>query len=143
MSSSPAAPAGDYPGAALGLRPTGPGSLASFPRRALAAVIDWLLSLLIVVGLFDVSPSAGGIDSLVPLGVFLLIHLLLVGTLGTTIGHRVMGIEVRSQNGGAVTPTQTAIRTLMVALFLPAVLSSADGRAWHDRAAAAMTIRVR
>lgn len=134
---------GDYPGAELGLPPRGPASLASLLPRALAAVIDWMLCQLIVIGLFDVSVSEGGTSALAPLGLFLLMHLLLVGTIGTTIGHKIVGIEVRAQDGGSITPKQTVIRTLMVGLFFPAILTANDGRGLHDKAAGAMTIRSR
>ncbi|MCA1783693.1 MAG: RDD family protein [Dermatophilaceae bacterium] len=133
----------DHPGAELGLPPRGPGSLASLLRRALAAVIDWLLSQLIAVGLLDVAMDGGGAGAFAPLGIFALMHILLVGTIGTTIGHKIVGIEVRALDGGPVRPTQALIRTLMVVLFLPAVFTTSDGRGFHDKAAGAMTIRSR
>lgn len=135
--------ADDRPGAALGLPERGPGALATLLRRALAAVVDWLLSQLIVVGLFDIPMDGGGAGAFAPLGVFTLMHLLLVGTIGTTIGHRVVGIEVRALDGGPLRPQQTVIRTLMVLLFLPAVFTASDGRGFHDKAAGAMTLRAR
>lgn len=122
---------------------TGPGSLASLLRRALAAVIDWLIAQLIVIGLFDVQVTAGGAKAFAPLGVFLLMHLILVGTLGTTIGHRVVGIQVAAMEGGAPTPRMVLIRTLMVALFFPAIFTASDGRGFHDRAAGTTTLRSR
>lgn len=147
VSLPPAKPSGDpvddYPGAALGLPPRGPASLAPILLRGVAAAIDWLLCQLIAIGLLDVSPADGGSGSLVPLGLFLLMHLVLVGTIGTTIGHKIVGIEVRAQDGGSMSPTRTLVRTLMVALFFPAILTANDGRGLHDKAAGAMTIRTR
>lgn len=133
----------DHPGAGLGLPAQGPGSLAPLLRRGLAAVVDWALSQLIVIGLLDIPMDEGGAGAFAPLGVFALMHLLLVGTLGTTIGHRVVGIEVRSLDGGALRPLQTVLRTLMVVLFLPAVFTASDGRGFHDKAAGAVTVRSR
>jgi len=133
----------DYPGATLGLPPKGPGSLASLLRRALAALIDWVICQLIVVGMFDVRLDEGGAQTFAPLGLFVLMHLLLVGTIGTTIGHRMMGIEVRAQDGGAIRGVQVLIRTLMVVLFFPAIFTADDGRGFHDKVAGAMTIRSR
>ena len=49
-------PGSDSPGAALGLPAQGPGSLAPLLRRALAAIVDWALSQLIVIGLRRRSP---------------------------------------------------------------------------------------
>ncbi len=39
-----------YPGQHLGLPERGPGSVSSMPRRLLALVIDWLLSMVIAYG---------------------------------------------------------------------------------------------
>lgn len=133
----------DHPGANLGLPARGPGSLAPLPRRAVAALVDWLLSQLIVVGLLEIPVDSGGAGSFAPLGVFALMHVLLVGTLGTTIGHRVVGIEVRAQDGGPPRPQQALVRTLMVVLFLPAVFTASDGRGFHDKAAGTVTLRSR
>ena len=133
----------DDPGAEFGLPPRGPGSLASLLRRALAAIIDWLLAQLIVIGVFGVQVDQGGAAAFAPLGVFALMHLLLVGTIGTTIGHRIVGIGVSALDGGPPRPGQTVIRILMVILFLPAVFTASDGRGFHDRAAGTMTTRIR
>jgi uncharacterized RDD family membrane protein YckC len=133
----------DHPGATLGLPERGPGSLAPLLRRALAAIVDWLLSQLIVVGLLDIPMDGGGARAFAPLGIFALMHLLLVGTIGTTIGHKIVGIEVRALDGGPLRPQQTLVRTLMVVLFLPAVFTASDGRGFHDKAAGTMTLRSR
>lgn len=117
--------------------------MATLLRRALAAIIDWMLSQLIVLGLLDIPMDGGGAGAFAPLGVFALMHLLLVGTLGTTIGHRIVGIGVRGVDGGPPRPQQALIRTLMVVLFFPAIFTASDGRGFHDKAAGTMTIRTR
>jgi uncharacterized RDD family membrane protein YckC len=141
--SPPEHPGAEYPGAELGLPPQGAGSLATFLRRAIGAVIDWMLAQLIVIGVFGIQVDQGGAAAFAPLGVFALMHLLLVGTTGMTIGHRVVGIGVASLDHAPLRPGQTAIRTLLVVLFLPALFTGSDGRGWHDRAAGTLTIRTR
>jgi uncharacterized RDD family membrane protein YckC len=136
-------PPADHPGAVLGLPARGAGSLATLVRRALAAIIDWILSQLIVAGLLEIPMDEGGAGAFAPLGLFALMHLLLVGTLGTTIGHRVVGIGVRALDGGPPRPQQALVRTVMVVLFFPAVFTASDGRGFHDKAAGTMTIRTR
>lgn len=133
----------DYPGAALLLPPRGRGSLASILRRALAAVIDWGIAQLIANGAFGIETTRGGSGSFAPLGIFLLMHLVLVGTVGTTIGHRIVGVQVLAQNGAAAPLKQVLIRTGMVALFFPAIFTASDGRGFHDKVAGTMTIRSR
>lgn len=129
----------DYPGAELFLPPKGPGSLASLLRRALAAVIDWVIALLIVRAFVDTSGSSA-VESFAPLGLFLLMHLVLVGTLGSTIGHKVVGLQVIAQNGQPAPLKQVLIRTLLVGVFFPAIFTANDGRGFHDKAAGTMTL---
>ena len=139
----PAGEPDDYPGAALLLPPRGPGSLASLLRRGLAALIDWGIAQLIVIGVFNIETTRGGAQSFAPLGGFLLMHLLLVGTIGSTIGHRIVGLAVLAQNGEPAPLKQVLIRTGLVALFFPAIFTAGDGRGFHDRAAGTMTLLMR
>lgn len=132
----------DYPGAELFLPPKGPGSLGSLLRRALAALIDWFIALLIVRAFIDTGDSRAA-ESFAPLALFLLMHVVLVGTLGSTIGHKVMGLRVMAQNGEPAPLTQVLIRTVLVGLFFPAIFTAGDGRGFHDKAAGTMTLLVR
>lgn len=70
-------------------------------------------------------------------------HVVLVGTLGSTIGHKVMGLRVMAQNGEPAPLTQVLIRTVLVGLFFPAIFTASDGRGFHDKAAGTMTLLVR
>lgn len=117
--------------------------MASLLRRALAGIIDWLIAQLIVIAVFDIQVTQGGAAAFAPLGMFLLMHLVLVGTLGTTIGHRIVGVQVTAQEGGAPTLRMVLIRTLMVGLFFPAIFPASDGRGLHDKAAGTVTLRTR
>ena len=126
---------GDYPGQRLGMPPEGSGAIGRFGRRALGAVIDWTLCTLIAYGVFGVPlpfTDVAGTGGWVPLAVFAAENLLLVGTLGTTIGHRVVGLQVRSLGGGAASPLQVLVRTVLLCLFLPAMFWDRDGRGLHD-----------
>jgi len=69
-------------------------------------------------------------------------HLILVATIGTTIGHRVFGLRVVRDDGvRTVGFVKAAIRTLMIALVIPAVVWDDEGRGLHDRAAGTRLIR--
>jgi uncharacterized RDD family membrane protein YckC len=113
---------------------------ASFLRRLVAVVIDWLLCQLIVVGLLGIDTAAGGAAAFAPLGVFALENLLLVGTLGSTVGHRLLGLQVWQVRPGRY-PLQVLVRTLLLCLFVPAVLIGRDGRSLHDVAAGTRIVR--
>lgn len=121
-------------------RPRDLGS-ASFVRRTVAAVVDWVACNLITIGLIGVDPASGGAAAFVPLLVFVAENILLVSTAGSTLGHRLLGLRVRALDGGPAGPARATIRTALLALFLPAVLTGADGRGLHDRTAGTLIVR--
>ena len=130
----------DTPRAPHGMPPSGPGSLAPLGRRLGAVVVDWLLCELIAVGLFQADLSTGGADSFIPLAVFAVENLLLVATLGFTVGHRLFGLQVR-RTGPGVFAVQVAVRTVLLCLFVPVLIVGRDGRGLHDRAAGTVIVR--
>jgi uncharacterized RDD family membrane protein YckC len=136
-----------YPGERFGLARSGAGSIGRFGRRLVGVVIDWTLCQLIAAALFGVPlPFRGvatGAQSATLLGVFALENLLLVGTLGYTVGHRIVGLQVRSTDGAAPRPLQTLVRTVLLCLFLPAMFWDRDGRGLHDKAAGTLILRTR
>jgi uncharacterized RDD family membrane protein YckC len=136
-----------YPGERFGLPRTGAGSIGRFGRRLLGVIVDWTLCQAIAAALFGVPLPfrgvAGGGQSLVLLAIFAVENLLLVGTLGYTIGHRIVGLQVRSVDGQAARPLQTLVRTLLLCLFLPAMFWDRDGRGLHDKAAGTLIVRTR
>jgi uncharacterized RDD family membrane protein YckC len=123
---------------------SGAGSVARFGRRLVAAFVDWALCTFIASALFAVplpfSGPAGG-RSYVVLLVFAAENLLLVGTLGYTVGHRLLGLRVRSLAAGAARPFQVLVRTVLLCLFLPAMFWDGDGRGMHDKAAGTLIVR--
>lgn len=138
----PAEPGSSYPGERLGMPRSGSGSIARFGRRLVAAFVDWTLCQLIAIGIFHVPFGQAGAHSFVPLGIFVAENLLLVGTLGFTLGHRLMGLQVRSLRPAPLNPVQVLVRTVLLALFLPAVFWDRDGRGLHDKAAGTVIVRL-
>lgn len=132
------------PGARLGLPEAGPGSIGRFGRRLVAALIDWALCTLIAYALFDVPlpfTELAGARSYIVLAVFAVENLLLVGTIGHTLGHRAVGLHVLAQSGSAASPLQVLVRTALLCLFLPAMFWDRDGRGLHDKAAGTIIVR--
>ena len=123
-----------YPGERLGLPESGPGSIARAGRRIAAICIDWGLSYLIANLLF------GG-NSMGILGIFFLEQVLLVGTLGYSIGHRLAGIRVERPDGGTPGLLAGLIRAVLLCLVLPAVIIDADHRGLHDKAMNTLLLR--
>jgi len=132
----------DYPGGRLGMPERGPGSIAGFGRRMLAVLVDWLICTVIAAGLMHYRLGAGGLGPFKPLAVFMLMNLLLVGTLGSTIGHRLFGIRVTRLGGASAGPLLAAARTVLLAIVIPAVIWDRDTRGLHDRIAGTVAVRI-
>ena len=136
-----------------GLAATGNGSIASVPRRLVAVTADWVLSLAVSAAFFPADepaalPLLSG-DPLATLGVFAVSTVVLVATLGHTVGHRLLGIrvvrwaEARSAGSPARAPGLVAalVRTVLLALGIPAVVWDRSGRGMHDVAAGTVPVR--
>lgn len=100
----------------------------------LALFIDWGIASLISATWFS-------FDMWVTLGLFVLMHVGLVGLLGVTIGKRLVRIQVvRSMR--APGPLWALVRVLLLLLIVPALVVSTDGRAVHDRIAGTVQLRM-
>jgi len=120
----------------------GPGSLARGSRRAIAIAVDWFLCVLIASGLMGYRLGDGGMGPFKPLAVLVVMNLLLVGTLGSTIGHRLLGIRVVRIGGASAGPFRALTRTILLAVVIPAVIWDRDTRGFHDKIAGTVTVRI-
>jgi uncharacterized RDD family membrane protein YckC len=108
--------------------------MARAGRRILAIIIDWTIALLIS-NVF----LAG--NSMATLAVFAAEQILLIGTLGYSIGHRLMGIQVVKPEGSPAGPLAALVRTVLLCLVIPAVIFDPDQRGLHDKAMNTVLIR--
>ena len=129
---------GEYRGERLGLPESGSGSLAGQGRRLGALAVDWAIAYLVVAAFGWHPASAQGQWGV--LAVFAAEHLLLISTLGFTIGKRVFGLRV-GKLGGPLTPLNVVVRTVLLMLVVPAVIWDRDGRGLHDRLAGSVELR--
>jgi uncharacterized RDD family membrane protein YckC len=104
--------------------------------------VDWLICSLIAAGFMNYRFGEPGLGPFKPLAVFVLMSVLLVGTLGCTIGHRLLGIRVVRIDGSSAGPFPALIRTVLLALLIPALFWDRDSRGFHDKIAATVTVRV-
>jgi len=132
---------GSYPGSRLGLPQRGPGSVARFGRRLVGVMIDWLLCSLVAAALWGYSITGGDSGSFKPLVIFAVQHLILVGTIGFTIGHRVVGLRVVRLGGGLPGFAPALARTILLVLAIPALIWDRDDRGLHDKVAGTVVIR--
>ena len=123
-----------YPGQRFGLPERGPGSVASMPRRLLALLIDWLLSMLIAFGLTH--------SQFWTIAVFAVEVWVLTATTGFTVGKRLVGIRTVRINGGPVGFRWALLRTAILLTVVPPLLTDRDLRGMHDRASDTIVIRV-
>lgn len=120
----------------------GPGSLARSGRRLLAVLFDWFICTVIAAGLMHYRLGEGGLGPFKPLAVFVVMNVLLVGTMGSTIGHRLFGIRVVALSGASPGPILAVIRTVLLALVIPAVIWDRDTRGFHDKIAGTAPVRI-
>ena len=132
----------DYPGQRLGLPERGPGSLAPLGRRVVAVLVDWLICTVIAAGLLGYRLGESGAAPFKPLAVFVLMNVLLVGTLGFTIGHRLLGLRVVRLGGTNAGPLLAVVRTVLLAVVIPAVIWDRDTRGFHDKLAGTVLVRI-
>jgi uncharacterized RDD family membrane protein YckC len=128
---------GTYPGGRLGRPADGPGSIGSVLRRVLGLTLDWVLCLLVAQGLL----SSVGPRELMALVVLFAEHVILVGTVGATIGHRALGLRVETLDGAPPGPVKALVRGVLLVLAVPPLIWDADQRGLHDKAAGTLVAR--
>ncbi len=133
--------ADDYPGKRLGMPQQGPGSIARFGRRLAAICIDWTICQLVSVLFFRIELGHNGSGAFAPLGVFAVMNILMLPTMGSTVGQRLLGVGLMSLGGRPAALVQVLIRTLLLCLVIPAVIWDRDGRGLHDKAAQTVLVR--
>ncbi|MGP3953643.1 RDD family protein [Streptomyces sp. 7N604] len=129
-----------YRGKRLGLPEEGPGSIAPLGRRFGALFIDWALCGVIAYGLLARGDTqAAGNWALL---IFLVLSVLTVGSIGSTPGKRLLGLRVISMSGARLPLRYVLIRSVLLALGVPALIWDRDGRGLHDRLARAVQVRM-
>jgi uncharacterized RDD family membrane protein YckC len=127
-----------WAGQRLGLPESGPGSLATMPRRIGAIIVDWGIALLISHAFF-------ADNSWATLLIFGGMQLILVGALGYSFGHRILGLQVirmgQKLKSGYVGLYKAFVRSLLLCLVIPVSIWDADNRGLHDKAAGTVLIR--
>ena len=108
---------------------------ASQLRRAVGLVIDWIASLLVGTLLIH------GKLQLWPLLIFGVINVVLVTSIGQTLGMRIAGTVIVPWGPGSPWPLRVAVRTALLLLVVPAAIGGASGRPLHDRIAGTAIIR--
>lgn len=114
--------------------------MAPLWRRALGLIVDWFLAQLISIFAFGAELGAGGAQAFVPLGVLGVINVLSITAFAATPGQALMRMQVLQVRPGSFS-LQVLIRSALLCLFVPAVLSDRHGRGFHDAAAGTVIVR--
>lgn len=104
--------------------------LASWPRRILALVVDWVASSLVTVAALGVERYQH--DSFAPLLVFFLEAAFGTALVGGSFGQLVTRIRVRRLDGCPVSLGMALLRTFLICLVVPPLVFRSDGRGLHD-----------
>jgi uncharacterized RDD family membrane protein YckC len=121
---------------------TGPGAVAGIGARLGAFLIDSVIA--IVIAIVSTGPPPGSSYNLVVYLAFLAIELAFVTLAGQTPGMRLVGLAVMSERDATKPRLRwVAVRTLLLATVVPALITDRSGRAMHDRAAGTVTVRTR
>ena len=135
MSAASPIPA-DWPGKRLGLPEAGPRSIGRFGRRLGALAIDWGIAYLLAYAFFR--PDNNGFAILLIFGVLQVVFLLVVNG---SVGHLIFGLRVVPVVPGYLGVWRPFVRTLLLMVFIPAVIYDRDQRGLHDRWAGTVLVR--
>ncbi|KAA9149007.1 RDD family protein [Microbacterium lushaniae] len=127
-------PDDSYPGERLGLPAHGSGSLAPLGRRVLAIIVDWTCAVVISIAFFSY-------DALATSTIFVIVQILFIPTIGGSPGHRLFGMRVQRVPSGWPGLWRPVVRSVLLALVIPAVIWDADNRGLHDKAAGTVLVR--
>jgi len=108
--------------------------MARTGRRLAGVVVDWLLALLVSTALLDGDPWG-------TLGVFAVLHVAGVATVGGSPGHLLLGVRVLRVDGAWPGPLRALGRTVLLCLVLPPAVWDADHRGLHDRLLGTVLLR--
>lgn len=125
----------EWPGRRLGLPESGVRSVARTGRRLAALAIDFAVAIVLSVVFFDYHQWAATI-------IFVVTQIVFITLVAGGIGHLFVGLRVVPLSGGWIGMWRPVVRTLLLALAVPALIWDADQRGLHDRFAGTVLVRV-
>ncbi len=112
---------------------------ASIARRLSAITLDWLMSWAVAALIFQ---SFLGLGQWILL-IFFLEVLILTALQGASAGQRILKLRVLSwPDQLLVSPFKIALRTILICLVIPAVVTDTQSRGLHDRFAKTIVVKV-
>ena len=133
-----------YPGERLGLPETGPQSVGRVGRRFVAITVDWGISalvLMLMTGRDYLTISSTALGQMQLLGVFVALQILSIWAIGGSMGHRLLRLYVVNVHGGSLTWWRPIVRSVLLALVVPALVWDSDQRGFHDKVAGTLLLK--
>jgi uncharacterized RDD family membrane protein YckC len=133
-----------FAGERLGLPETGTRSVGRIGRRIAAIVIDWAVAILVTMLISGQSYTAltsQPFGQFGILGSFVVLQILATVVIGGSLGHRLCGLHIVTIRGTHPGLWRPIVRSLLLALVLPAVVWDSDQRGFHDKIAGTMLLR--
>ena len=128
-----------YPGQSLGLPRTGPGRLAPWLSRITALVLDWAISMVVVVLALGVGAlTAFDWRRWATLAFFFIEKATLTAITGASVGQLIVGLVVTRVDGSKLGVWRSLVRAALITLVIPALVVGADRRSLPDLALGAV-----
>lgn len=119
---------------------------ASWGRRVLALIVDWVASTLVVAVVTggESLRETGGTSNFLVVGVYVVETAMFTWLIGGSFGKVVTGLRVVPADGvmRPMSPLRLLMRQVLVALVIPPLVFRPDGRGLHDVAAGTATVPV-
>lgn len=117
---------------------------ASWGRRLLALLVDWLVCTLAVIAVIgsDSYGEQGSTSGFLVLGVYVVESAAFTWLLAGSFGKLATGLRVVPSTGvwRPINPLRLLLRQVLVALVIPPLVFRADGRGLHDLMAGTATV---
>jgi uncharacterized RDD family membrane protein YckC len=109
----------------------------SLSRRFGALLVDWILCLLVTFG-FGVRLQTSGV---IPVAILVVEYAFFIGLFAQTPGMWIASLRcVSVRTGGRIGIFRAALRGVLLALVIPALVMGPDRRGWHDKAAGSVMV---
>lgn len=109
-------------------------SVARVGRRFAALAVDFAIVALLSFVFFDY-------DRWASIVLFVVLQAVFIPTIGGSIGHRLLGLRVVRLGGGWVGVWRPLVRSVLLAVLVPALVWDSDQRGFHDKVAGTVLVR--
>ena len=107
-------------------------------RRIGALALDWAIAYAASALFFT---ADGVVNGFAVSGIFVVLQIVFIPTIGGSIGHRLVGLRVVPLQPGWVGLWRPIVRSLLLGVAVPALVWDSDQRGFHDKIAGTVLIR--